>query len=106
MKTSHATTNMAISILAEISAIAMHSTIQMKPYRAAIIHYNARNYYANQISGKQPQTFTANIHTFKSASIFSNRAVSYMCILYGMMYCIILIEYSSTVTILGVTGLF
>ena len=44
VKTSHATTNMAICIPAEISTIAMHSTIQMKPYRAAIIQYNARNY--------------------------------------------------------------
>ena len=57
-------------------------------------------HYANQISGKQPQTHAANIHT----SIYSNRAVSYMCMLYGMMYCIILIEYSSIVNILGVTG--
>ena len=40
VKTSHATTNMAICIPAEISTIAM----QMKPYRAAIIQYNARNY--------------------------------------------------------------
>ena len=104
MKTSHATTNMAIYIPAEISTI---STIQMKPYRAAIIQYNARNYIiVNQISGKQPQTYTANIHTFKSASICSNRTVSYMCILYGMMYCTILIEYSSSVNILGVIGLF
>ena len=54
-------------------------------------------HYANQISGKQPQTHTANIHTYKSAPICSNRAVSYMCILYGMMYCIILIKYSSIV---------
>ena len=44
VKTSHATINMAICIPAEISTIAMHSTIQMKPYRAAIIQYNARNY--------------------------------------------------------------
>ena len=37
----------------------------MKLYRAAIIQSNARNYvialYANQISGKQLQIYTANI---------------------------------------------
>ena len=33
-------------------------------------------------------------------------SATYMCILYGMMYCIILIEYSSIVNILGVTGSF
>ena len=53
---------------------------QMKLYRAAIIQHNARNYvtalYANQISGKQLQIYTANILIFKSPSISSNRAVS------------------------------
>ena len=42
VKTSHATTNMAICIPAETSTNAMRSTIQMKPYRAAIIQYNQR----------------------------------------------------------------
>ena len=71
MKTSHATTNMAICILAEMSAYCnAYSTRQMKPYRAAIIQHNARNYIiANQVSGEQPQIHTANIHIFKSASI-------------------------------------
>ena len=35
--------NMAIIMHTEIS-IAMHSTMQMKLFRAAIIQYNARNY--------------------------------------------------------------
>ena len=37
------TTNVATYMHNEIS-IAMHSIIQMKLYRAAIIQYNARNY--------------------------------------------------------------
>ena len=52
----------------------------MKLYKAAIIQNNARNYvialYANQISGKQLQIYTANIPIFKSPSISSNRTVS------------------------------
>ena len=49
VKTSHATTNMAICIPAEINMYirilqCIVGTIQMKPCRAAIIQYNARNY--------------------------------------------------------------
>ena len=84
----------------------MHSIIQIKLYRAAIMQGIMLQHYANQISSIQPQIHLANIHIFKSASICSNRAVSYMYILYGMMHCIILIEYSSIVNILGVTDHF
>ena len=59
VKTSHATTNMAICILAEISTIAMHSTIQMKPYKAAIIQYNAWNYI-------MLIKYQENIHTLRA----------------------------------------
>ena len=40
-------------------------------------------------------THAANIHIFKCLSIYSNRAVISMCILYGMImiYCIILKSY-------------
>ena len=54
------TTNMATYMHNEIS-IAMHSVIQMKLYRAAIIHKELC--YS---IGKQPQIHTANIHIFKN----------------------------------------
>ena len=85
----------------EIS-IAMPSTIQTNLYRADIIQHNARNYYTNQILGKWLQTHAANIHILRSPSICSNRAVSSMRI--SMIHCIVLIEYSSIITISGNTG--
>ena len=62
-------------------------------------------YYANQVSSKQPQTMQQTfillrVHQY---TLMEQLAI---CILYDMMYCIILIEYSSIVNILGVTGSF
>ena len=44
-------------------------------------------------------THAANTRVSKCPSMCSNRVVTSMCILHGMMYCIILIEYSSKATI-------
>ena len=39
--------------------------------------------YTNQISDKQLQNHTTNIHIFKSPPICSNRAFTPMCVLHG-----------------------
>ena len=73
-------------------SIAMHSSIQMKLYTAAIIQGTSI------IRQMATSTHAANIPIL-SAHQHALIEQSHLCISHGMIYCIILIEYSSKGTI-------
>ena len=110
VKTSHATTNIAMCIPAEISTYCSAYCNTNEPYKTAIIYVaQCKELYYNiilikyQANSHQPiqQTFIfLRVHQYaliKQSAIYIY--IYIMCILYGMMYCIILIEYSSIVNI-------